>query len=270
MSDGTPFLRVAADRIGAPGSARIAGKNAIPRHQRRQLVLNHPDRREDGRHSKGNCTSSGFESHSTGWEGAIWGIPVYKRLSICAINSLSVIGERYYQMTARQERPKCRFANISVVTIAAAAAIFSAVSGFFAYKTADRANQISERQMYLQLSGVSFDFVYDDGQDSLTVKAVGASAVFLTTIWVKPNFLDNAGKFQSGYEVPLPVRDNREVHNVKKVICTSEKNKGFCIRADSHIESYHIRYDVEDYLDVAKGVRGKLLSQRSQLVSAKD
>ena len=26
MSDGTPFLRVAADRIGAPGSARIAGK----------------------------------------------------------------------------------------------------------------------------------------------------------------------------------------------------------------------------------------------------
>ena len=54
MSDGTPFLRVAADRIGAPGSARIAGKNAIPRHQRRQLVLNHLDRREDGRHSKAN------------------------------------------------------------------------------------------------------------------------------------------------------------------------------------------------------------------------
>ena len=75
MSDGTPFLRVAADRIGAPGSARIAGKNAIPRHQRRQLVLNHPDRCEDGRHSKVNCTSSSFESHSTGWEGSIWGIP---------------------------------------------------------------------------------------------------------------------------------------------------------------------------------------------------
>ena len=35
MSDGTPFLRVAADRIGAPGSDRIAGKIAIPRHQRR-------------------------------------------------------------------------------------------------------------------------------------------------------------------------------------------------------------------------------------------
>ena len=75
MSDGTPFLRVAADRIGAPGSARIAGKNAIPRHQRRKLVLNHPDRRDDGRHSKANCTSSGFESHSTGWEDCIWGIP---------------------------------------------------------------------------------------------------------------------------------------------------------------------------------------------------
>ena len=74
MSDGAPFLRVAADRIGAPGSARIAGKNAIPGHQRRQLVLNHPDRREDGRHSKANCTSSGFEPHSTGWEGSIWGI----------------------------------------------------------------------------------------------------------------------------------------------------------------------------------------------------
>ena len=26
MSDGTPLLRVAADRIGGPGSARIAGK----------------------------------------------------------------------------------------------------------------------------------------------------------------------------------------------------------------------------------------------------
>ena len=77
MSDGTPFLRVAADRIGAPGSARIAGKNAIPRHQRRQLVLNHPDRREDGCHSKANCTSTGFESHSTGWEVSIWGIPTY-------------------------------------------------------------------------------------------------------------------------------------------------------------------------------------------------
>ena len=76
MSDGTPFLRVAADRIGVPGSARIAGKNAIPRHQRRQLVLNHPDRREDGCHSKANCTSSGFESHSTGWEVSIWGIPI--------------------------------------------------------------------------------------------------------------------------------------------------------------------------------------------------
>ena len=50
-------------------------KNAIPRHQRRQLVLNHPDQREDGRHSKANCTSSGFESHSTAWEGSIWGNP---------------------------------------------------------------------------------------------------------------------------------------------------------------------------------------------------
>ena len=39
------------------------------------MVLNHPDRREDGRHSKANCTSSGFEPHSTGWEGSIWGIP---------------------------------------------------------------------------------------------------------------------------------------------------------------------------------------------------
>ena len=75
MSDGTPFLRVAADRIGAPGSARIAGKNAIPRHQRRQLVLNHPDRREDGCHSKANCTLSGFEPHPTGWEVSIWEIP---------------------------------------------------------------------------------------------------------------------------------------------------------------------------------------------------
>ena len=39
MSDGTPFLRVAADRIGVPGSP---AKKAIPRHQRLQLVINHP------------------------------------------------------------------------------------------------------------------------------------------------------------------------------------------------------------------------------------
>ena len=84
MSDGTPFLRVAADRIGAPGSARIAGKNAIPRHQRRQLVLNHPDRREDGCHSKANCTSSGFESHSTGWEVSIWVIPTQRAVGHAA------------------------------------------------------------------------------------------------------------------------------------------------------------------------------------------
>ena len=83
MSDGTPFLRVAADRIGVSGSARIAGKNAIPRHQRRQLVLNHPDRREDGCHSKANCTSSGFESHSTGWEVSIWGIPIETSIGRC-------------------------------------------------------------------------------------------------------------------------------------------------------------------------------------------
>ena len=75
MSDGTPFLRVAADRIGAPGSARIAGKNAIPRHQRRQLASIIRIGAKMGRHSKGNCTSSGFESHSTGWEVSIWGIP---------------------------------------------------------------------------------------------------------------------------------------------------------------------------------------------------
>ena len=41
------------------------------------MVLNHPDRREDGRHSKANCTSSRFEPHSTGWEGSIWRIPDY-------------------------------------------------------------------------------------------------------------------------------------------------------------------------------------------------
>ena len=50
-------------------------KNAIPRHQRRQLALNHPDRREDSCHSKANCTSSGFESRLTGWLVSIWGIP---------------------------------------------------------------------------------------------------------------------------------------------------------------------------------------------------
>ena len=68
--------------------ARIAGKNAIPRHQRRQLVLNHPDRREDGCHSKANCTSSGFASHSTGWEGSIWGIPDINRSTQNVLDTL--------------------------------------------------------------------------------------------------------------------------------------------------------------------------------------
>ena len=73
MSDGTPFLRVTADIDRCARDRRQ--QTAIPRHQRRQLVLNHPDRREDGRHSKANCTSSGFEPHSSGWERSIWGIP---------------------------------------------------------------------------------------------------------------------------------------------------------------------------------------------------
>ena len=73
MSDGTPFLRVAAERIGAPGlPAKMPFRATIAAN----WSSYHPDRREDGRHSKANCTSSGFESHSTGWEGSIWGIPV--------------------------------------------------------------------------------------------------------------------------------------------------------------------------------------------------
>ena len=53
----------------------VTARDAIPGHQRRHLVLNHPDRREDGRHSKANCMSRGFKSYSTGWEDSIWGIP---------------------------------------------------------------------------------------------------------------------------------------------------------------------------------------------------
>ena len=43
--------------------------------------------REDGRHSKANCTSSGFESHSTGWEGSIWGIPAQTSDTLPAMTS---------------------------------------------------------------------------------------------------------------------------------------------------------------------------------------
>ena len=124
--------------------------------------------------------------------------------------------------------------------------------------------------MYLQLSGISLDFKYDNGQDSLAVEAVEGSAVFLKTIWVKPNFRDTAGRIQSGHEVPLPVSGNREVHNVKENVCKNDNNKDYCASADYDIQSYHIRYSVEDYLDVNEGVRGKLLSQRSQLISAAD
>ena len=63
-----PTGSVRPDLRGSPA------RNAISRHQRRRLVLNHPGRREDGRHSKASCTSSGFESRSTGWEDSIWGI----------------------------------------------------------------------------------------------------------------------------------------------------------------------------------------------------
>ena len=71
MSDGTPFLRVAADRIGAPGSPAKMPFRATNAANWSSIIR----MREDGRHSKANCTSSGFESHSTGWEGSIWGIP---------------------------------------------------------------------------------------------------------------------------------------------------------------------------------------------------
>ena len=96
MSDGTPFLRVAADRIGAPGSARIAGNNAIPRHQSRHLVLNHPDRREDGRHSKANCTSSSVEPHSTGLGGFHMGNPGFE------VDSMAVSGLQQFLYKASQ------------------------------------------------------------------------------------------------------------------------------------------------------------------------
>ena len=83
MSD--EFLRVAADRI-APGSARIAGKNAIPRHQRRQLVLNHPDRREDGCHRRIARRAVSVRAGRF-----LWVIPIWIRLSSsssCDRNSL--------------------------------------------------------------------------------------------------------------------------------------------------------------------------------------
>ena len=80
MSDGTPFLRVAADRIGAPGSARIAGKDAIPRHQRRQLVLNHPDRFEDGCYSKGELRVERCRATLNGLGGFHMGNPGSERL----------------------------------------------------------------------------------------------------------------------------------------------------------------------------------------------
>ena len=45
-----------------------------------QQVGYHPDRREDGRHSRANCPSSGFEARSIGWEGSIWESRVLGRL----------------------------------------------------------------------------------------------------------------------------------------------------------------------------------------------
>ena len=44
-----------------------------------RLEIDHvaiPNRGGGGRHWKANCTSSGFETHSRGWQGSIWGIPV--------------------------------------------------------------------------------------------------------------------------------------------------------------------------------------------------
>ena len=48
------------------------GQEVHPLEQPALLRLAHPDRRDDRRHSKANCTSSGFETHSPGWENSIW------------------------------------------------------------------------------------------------------------------------------------------------------------------------------------------------------
>ena len=73
MSDGILFLRLAADRIGAPGSpaqvpfraTNAATWSPIIRIGAKMVVIRrrmHVER---------------FESHSMGWERSIWGIPVY-------------------------------------------------------------------------------------------------------------------------------------------------------------------------------------------------
>ena len=94
-----PTGSVRPDRLGSRGN------NAIPRHQRRQLVLNHPDRREDGRHSKANCTSSDFESHSTGWEGSIWGIQIHSSLSALSFCAFILGNSRMPHIEDQSSRP---------------------------------------------------------------------------------------------------------------------------------------------------------------------
>ena len=76
MSDGTPFLRVAADRIGAPGSApdrrqkmpfratNAANWSSIIRIGAKMAVI----RRRIARRAVSSHTIAG-------WEGSIWGIP---------------------------------------------------------------------------------------------------------------------------------------------------------------------------------------------------
>ena len=63
------------DRRRQDRCARIAGNNAIPRHQRRQLVLNHPDRREDGRPVEGELHVERFRVTLDGLGGFHMGNP---------------------------------------------------------------------------------------------------------------------------------------------------------------------------------------------------
>ena len=71
MSDGTPFLRDRRqDRCARIGPDRRQKCHSAP--QRRQLVLNDPDRREDTPSFEGELHVE--PSHT--WEGSIWEIPV--------------------------------------------------------------------------------------------------------------------------------------------------------------------------------------------------
>ena len=162
-----------------------------------------------------------------------------------------------------------RYIEVTFAALAAVAAICSAAAGYFSYHASNRANQISERQLFLYLDDVRFDFQYYKDEDYFSVQPTGHHGVILDRVWVRP--MSSSTKYLPADDVALPVIENEIVTNVNAIVCATGQNIAYCSKGE--IVSYHVRYSIEKYADRYKIDNDELhlaRFQRSQTVRVVD